>query len=44
MAGQLIPRGKGAWLVCVYLGTDPDTGNLTAGADKRTIGSSALLP
>ncbi len=69
MAGQLIPRGKGVWLVRVYLGLDPetgkrayhnktvhgakkdaegeltrilrdrDTGNLTAGAAKRTVGA-----
>ncbi len=26
MAGQIIPRGKGVWLIRVYLGTDPDTG------------------
>ena len=26
MAGQLILRGKGVWLVRVYLGTDPHTG------------------
>ncbi len=26
MAGQIINRGKGVWLVRVYLGTDPDTG------------------
>jgi len=69
MAGQLIPRGKGAWLVRVYIGKDPDTGKgarhnktihgnkkdaeahlarmlrdrdtgqLTAGAEKLTIGA-----
>ena len=26
MAGQIIPRGKGKWLVRVFLGRDPDTG------------------
>jgi integrase len=26
MPGQIIPRGKGVWLVRVYLGTDRDTG------------------
>lgn len=26
MAGQIINRGKGTWLVRVYLGRDPDTG------------------
>ncbi len=26
MAGQLINRGRDAWLVRVYLGTDRDTG------------------
>jgi hypothetical protein len=26
MAGQIINRGRGVWLVRVYLGTDPDTG------------------
>ena len=26
MAGQIIARGKGVWLVRVYLGTDPATG------------------
>jgi hypothetical protein len=26
MPGQLIPRGKGVWLVRVYVGTVPDTG------------------
>ena len=25
MAGQIIDRGKGVWLVRVYLGTDPNT-------------------
>ncbi|MEN6535348.1 MAG: site-specific integrase [Bryobacteraceae bacterium] len=26
MAGQIIPRGKGTWLIRVYLGRDPETG------------------
>ena len=38
MAGQIMNRGKGVWLVRVYLGTDSDTGGARPLPGKVTSG------